>query len=183
MHSGILHVVFDRPENIDVPVLGQVCLEFQWHHSIPDDLVRKDFVDTCGDLNVVAAIITGINLFLLDFRKGGFVCIMFGMKLLMGYFGQYSHRSGHAVGTCLSPLARTLQKYGLMMSTKEHWAHHQEPHEFNFCHIGYCNPIIHFLRRITLNNVAWIVLFLAWSVFAVKVPVIFMEKVVSTLDL
>lgn len=183
MHSGILHVVFDRPENIDVPVLGQVCLEFQWHHSIPDDLVRKDFVDTCGDLNVVAAIIIAFNLIVLDFSKGGFVFIMFGMKILMGYFGQYSHRSGHAVGSGLSPLARALQKNGLMMSTKEHWAHHQEPHEYNFCHIGYCNPVIHLLRRITLNNLAWIMLFLVWTAFAVKGPVLFMEKLASSLSL
>lgn len=35
LYSGILHVVLDHPSNIALPILGQPCLEFQWHHAIP----------------------------------------------------------------------------------------------------------------------------------------------------
>lgn len=34
--SGVLHVVLDHPANIALPFFGQACLEFQWHHHIPD---------------------------------------------------------------------------------------------------------------------------------------------------
>jgi hypothetical protein len=35
MYGGILHVVLDTPEFIPLPVLGEPCLEFQWHHLLP----------------------------------------------------------------------------------------------------------------------------------------------------
>lgn len=34
--SGVLHVVLDHPGNIALPFFGQACLEFQWHHHVPD---------------------------------------------------------------------------------------------------------------------------------------------------
>jgi hypothetical protein len=42
--------------------LDKHALNFSGIHS-GDDLVRKDFVDVCGDLNVVIGIISAINLF------------------------------------------------------------------------------------------------------------------------
>jgi hypothetical protein len=31
----------------------QGCLEFQWHHEIPRDIVHKGLLSSCADLNVV----------------------------------------------------------------------------------------------------------------------------------
>merc|ERR1712125_183636 len=76
LYSGVLHVVLDHPDNISLPVLGQPCLEFQWHHAIPDDLVRKDFVDVCGDLNTVVLILAIINCLLLDIQKASGVAMV-----------------------------------------------------------------------------------------------------------
>jgi palmitoyl-[glycerolipid] 3-(E)-desaturase len=165
LYSGILHVVLDHPANIAVPVLGQPCLEFQWHHSIPDDIVRKHFVDVCGDLNVVIGIVMAINLLLLPIRENPICLALGGAKLLMAYFGQYSHRSAHSVGSKLSPVAKLLQKYHVMISTKDHMDHHQAPYSIDFCLIGVCNPIIDALRRVTHSNAIWLTLFLVWSIF------------------
>lgn len=33
--SGILHIVLDNPENLNLPILKEPCLEFLWHHHIP----------------------------------------------------------------------------------------------------------------------------------------------------
>ena len=163
-YSGVLHVVLDHPDNIALPVLGQPCLEFQWHHAIPDDLVRKDFVDVCGDLNVVVLILAAINLYLLDLNSG--VSMVFGgLKLWMAYYGQFSHKSAHAFGSARSEMATWLQNYGLMISAKDHMAHHKPPHEIDFCLIGLCNPVIDALRAVTTNNVAWLSLFFVWSIF------------------
>ena len=168
-YSGILHVVLDHPSNIAIPVIGQACLEFQWHHSIPDDLVRNDFVDVCGDLNVVIGIITGINLFLAflqrDLLMSSIAHLLCGMKIFMAYYGQFSHRSAHSAGSRLSPIAKFLQKWGFMVSTKDHLRHHQSPFDEAYCLIGFCNPLIDAMRKTTHSNAAWLSLFIVWSIF------------------
>lgn len=165
LYSGILHVVLDHPANIAVPILGQPCLEFQWHHSIPDDICRKHFVDVCGDLNVVIGIVMAINVLLLPIRENPICLLLGGSKLLLAYFGQFSHRSAHAVGPKVSPLAKLLQKYHFMISTKDHMDHHQPPYSIDYCLIGVCNPLIDALRRVTHSNAIWLTLFLVWSIF------------------
>ena len=44
-YSGVLHIVLDHPNHINLPIIGQGCLEFQWHHHIPDDIVSKSFLE------------------------------------------------------------------------------------------------------------------------------------------
>jgi hypothetical protein len=179
LYSGVLHVVLDHPDNISLPILGQPCLEFQWHHAIPDDLVRKDFVDVCGDLNTVVLILAIINCLLLDVKNApGVAMVVGGMKLWMAYFGQYSHRSAHSFGRN-SPVAEFMQKYGLMISPKAHLSHHKAPHDTDFCLIGICNPIIDAMRAVTTHNGVWLTLFLVWSVFDVVLYVKFVEWVVE----
>jgi hypothetical protein len=181
IYSGILHVVLDHPSNIALPVLGQACFEFQWHHSIPDDLVRKDFVDVCGDLNVVIGIISAINLFLLrDFVFTSSVAhVLCGSKIFMAYFGQFSHRSAHSVGTRLSAPAKWLQNMGFMISTKDHMDHHKPPYEEDYCLIGVCNPIIDAMRKVTHSNTAWLSIFLVWSIFDLYAYIHLIEMAVT----
>lgn len=162
-YSGILHVVFDHPDNIAVPILGQPCLEFQWHHAIPYDIVQKDFVDVCGDLNVAIMILIPIYCTMLDLDNG-VAMVIGGLKLWMAYFGQFSHKSAHMYGNC-NALATWLQNHGLMISTKEHTAHHKPPHDIDFCLIGVCNPLIDALRTLSTNNRIWVSLFFVWSIF------------------
>lgn len=188
LHSGILHIVLDHPDNTFLPIMGQSCLEFQWHHLIPDDLVRKDFVDTCGDMNMLLPILLVINFYLYDapfkqvagvlralyafLRYGvppdlsflpGVPMVVGGTKIFVGYFGQYSHRASHAVGARRTPLMDWLERCGLVMSARDHYVHHKPPHDMDFCLIGFCNPIIHAMRAVTTNNVLWMGFFLAWS--------------------
>lgn len=181
-YSGMLHVVLDHPSNIALPILGQPCLEFQWHHAIPDDLVRKDFVDVCGDLNVVVLILAAINLFFFrDIQNPSAVAMVIGgMKLWMAYFGQFSHKSAHSFGKSRAPVAEWLQRYGFMISPKDHMAHHKPPHDLDFCLIGLCNPIIDLLRnKVTTNNTIWLTAFLIWSVFDILAYVKFVEYVLT----
>ena len=181
-YSGVLHVVLDHPDNIALPILGQPCLEFQWHHAIPDDIVRKDFVDVCGDLNVVVLILAAINLYLLDLNSG-VAMVIGGLKLWMAYFGQFSHKSAHAFGKERSQVAGWLQSCGFMISPKDHMAHHKPPHDIDFCLIGLCNPIIDALRVATTNNVAWLTLFFVWSVFDLVGYVQLVEQAAKMLNI
>lgn len=182
IYSGVLHVVFDHPANIALPILGQPCLEFQWHHSIPDDLVRKDFVDVCGDLNTVIGLLIGINLYLLNWQTSGLTLVLGGTKLLMAYFGQFSHRSAHCVGKSLGPVPRFLQQNGFMVSTKAHLSHHQPPYNVDYCLVGPGNALIDAMRKLSHNNTLWLSVFLVWSVFDIYILTIVLETVVAKLN-
>ncbi len=45
LYGAILHVVLDHAPFIDLPIISPGCLEFQWHHAIPRDIVSKPFVE------------------------------------------------------------------------------------------------------------------------------------------
>ena len=45
LYGAVLHVVLDHAPFIDLPIISPGCLEFQWHHAIPRDIVSKPFVE------------------------------------------------------------------------------------------------------------------------------------------
>lgn len=168
LYTGFLHVVLDEPENIKAPYIGQPALEFQWHHQIPTDIVRKDFSDVVGDLNVVVVILTFIHFFWSTSMGTDHIAgFLAGMKLLWAWYGQMSHRCAHNPKIAQMPVAQFLQKVGLMISVKDHKAHHQPPHEEDFCLIGVMNPVIDWLRTCTTNRHVWLCGFLFVTIFDV----------------
>merc|ERR1719483_1287705 len=111
LYSGILHVVLDEPANISLPLIGQPCLEFQWHHCIPSDIAREHFLDVAGDLNIAVSIMASLHIVWSSSWTSHPYCSMFGgLKLFMAWFGQYSHRSAHSPRPkSLSPITKALQ--------------------------------------------------------------------------
>lgn len=167
LYSGILHLCLDHPDNIDVPVLGQPCLEFQWHHHIPDDIVTKGIFEACADLNLVATLLSSIHFCFTSnwgedkLALGGLAC-----KIMLAYFGQYSHRSAHNRLGDRSALAMWLQRNGLMISVADHHKHHTMPHDTEFCLIGVCNPLMNrFIKYVPAyeNPRLYLTLFAIWS--------------------
>ena len=55
----IIYSFIDHPAFVNYPILGDGCLEFQWHHAIPQDICRKPFYEACGDLNLTALLHLG----------------------------------------------------------------------------------------------------------------------------
>lgn len=171
LYSGVLHIVLDRPEFIALPLIGQPCLEFQWHHHIPDDLCKKDFLFVCGDLNVVAGISVAIHLlYTANFATDPVIVLLIGLKLAMAYFGQFSHRSAHEISKKKrSALTQLLQKWGIMISIGDHHRHHTPPHDDYFCLIGVCNKLVSFLYHLADIPHVHLVIFLLWTVFDIQV--------------
>lgn len=170
-YSGLLHVMLDEPRNIPLPLLGQPALEFQWHHLIPSDIVRKDFIDVCGDLSVVVLILAVIHMsWSSSFMTEPVAGLLTVMKLGMAYFGQYSHRDSHDSSLVAGSAGKRLQNLGLMISPKAHKSHHQAPHDVDFCLIGLCNPIMDVLHRSFGHmQYRWITVFLMVSIIDIKV--------------
>jgi len=151
--SGLLHIVFDHPGNISIPVLGQPCLEFQWHHHLPNDIIDKRFAQVCGDLNTVVGIsLVGITVlqWIRPFKHPMLLATILAMIILFAYFGQFSHRSSHNRNP--GKVVKILQSLGLMISNRGHRVHHTEPHDTNFCLIGYNNKWMNWVTRVLPHN-------------------------------
>jgi len=165
-YSGVLHVFFDDTRNLWLPFIGQGCLEFQWHHHIPDDIVRKGYIQACGDLNFVVTVMCGIHIGITgNMGRDPLVLGLVGWKILAAYFGQFSHRCAHMGLSQRGPFITKLQKTGIMTSFAEHNVHHRPPHDSNFCLLGPCNNFVQFLTRAIPDYRLWRVLFFVWSIF------------------
>lgn len=177
--SGVLHVVLDEPKNINMPIIGQPALEFQWHHFIPSDISRKDFKDVLGDLFLVVPIVGTIQFFVaMDYGNEKIAVLLTACKFFMAYFGQYSHRSAHDIK--IGPVARMLQKAGVIISIKNHKAHHVAPHDDDFCLIGVCNPLIQQLRKVTTGQAPWLAFFVFMTFFDVSLMVMVLRALPSS---
>lgn len=143
-YSGLLHIVFDYPGFISLPLLGQGCLEFQWHHHIPNDLCKKDFLFVLGDLNMVLSFATPLHLmYNAEMMTDPLKVMLFGCRVLYAVLGQYSHNQAHQVNPKLrGPLTQHLRNWGIIATMGDHHKHHTPPHNTNFCLIGPCNKII-----------------------------------------
>ena len=98
-YGAVLHVLLDTPAFIGFPIIGPACLEFQWHHAIPTDIVSKPFGAVLGDLNLVATIhLTWVYLasYYFDIELSAILC-MCAAKLSFAYIGQFSHKQAHTL--------------------------------------------------------------------------------------
>lgn len=194
LFSGVLHVVHDNPLMIPLPVVGEPCLEFQWHHHIPQDLTSKSFLEVCGDLNMVTSLI-----FILYCNPWGpykmlesnIAMTIISSKLIMAYFGQLCHAMSHMPPHRRPDWISTLQKMGVMVSPKEHWGHHKN-YDDNYCiGNGMWNPVLTPFLKFTnwlhiqlgsnenISSYCWLVGFLCMAVFDVPVAQFVFEKYLS----
>lgn len=102
-YSGVLHVVLDDEWNMNVPLLSQPAMEFQYHHHIPDDGCSRPFVEGMGDLNFIIGL--HLALFTALFYRGGCEDKMLlttgAWKMLLAYWGIWNHRQvSYAVVVC-----------------------------------------------------------------------------------
>mmetsp|Transcript_49062 Transcript_49062/g.66851 ORF Transcript_49062/g.66851 Transcript_49062/m.66851 type:complete len:312 (-) Transcript_49062:647-1582(-) len=165
LYSGIVHVNLDDTRNLagwKAIILFQGCLEFQWHHSIPIDIVSKPLYASCADLNVIVTICLVASIAMGNTSGTGGA--LTGCKLLWAYFGQHSHRQSHTMKVKCSPLDRFLQDAGIMISQTKHNGHHRPPHDENFCLIGFCDRPINMMLSVTTNDTLWFVLWLVATV-------------------
>lgn len=170
--SGTLHITLDNPSFISLPLLGEPCLEFQWHHHIPLDICSKSFLEVCGDLNVAICLVAlvywvpyiGLGL------TSSTALTLIGSKILMAYFGQLCHCMSHTPKHRRPKWVCTLQDAGLMISPVAHNKHHKS-YDGSFCiGSGICNPLFEWiLKNISSNKWFWLVFFVSSLVFDVPI--------------
>jgi len=146
-YGGLLHFVLDHAGNLGLPVIGPACLEFQWHHNIPQDITSQPFVEVAGALNVLA-VAKWSSVALAAYLAPASVARDLPLVMAWGYFwgivGQWSHRQAHCTAEKRAPWSAWLQRAGVLLDPSDHRSHHaaafDEPHKDDF---GRTYPILH----------------------------------------
>jgi plasmanylethanolamine desaturase len=150
--SGLIHWGADTWGRDDLPVIGRrLLVPFRVHHINPDDFLQRRFVDTNGDVAVLAVpVILGFLAVPLEAGWGGPIAV-FGLAFCgIGMMTNQIHQWAHMLSPPL--LIRVLQFCGLVLGRSEHAEHHERPYDAHYCiTTGWCNgPLeaIGFFRRL-----------------------------------
>jgi hypothetical protein len=150
--SGLVHWGADTWGCDDLPVIGpRLLVPFRVHHINPEDFLRRNFVDTNGDVALIAiAPLVALAALPLDdvgqrvAAVGGFgLC---GAGMLTNQIHQWAHMP--------SPPApiRVLQDAGIILGRRHHQTHHDRPYDAHYCiTTGWCNRPLEaagFFRRL-----------------------------------
>jgi ubiquitin-conjugating enzyme E2 variant len=138
--SGLIHWGADTWGSETLPVIGRRLLRpFRVHHVNPDDFLRRDFLDTNGDVALLTTLFLLAALLIpLENGLGGmsavFVVAFAGSGLPTNQVHQWAHMPTPPMGV------RLLQRCGLILSRPQHQRHHSAPFAQNYCiTTGWCN--------------------------------------------
>lgn len=128
--SGVYHWGIDNYGSPSTPIFGSQIEEFQRHHKYPWTHTRNQLANNLyAFARVVTFIVLPIDLVTDDPIIHGFVAVFSGCIM----FAQQFHAWAHGTKSRLPPLVVALQDLGILISRSQHEAHHQQPHNNNYC--------------------------------------------------
>lgn len=138
--SGLVHWTADTWGSETMPIVGRRFLRpFRVHHMNPDDFLRRNFVDTNGDVcMLVIPLLLAALLIPLD-TGAGRLCAVVALGFCVG--GMPTNQV-HQWAHMRNPprVVRWLQASGLLLSHAQHGRHHAAPYVTNYCiATGWCN--------------------------------------------
>ena len=138
--SGLVHWAADTWGRDDWPIIGpRLLVPFRVHHINPDDFLRRRFIDTNGEVAMIAIPVL-LALLSVPLRPwwGGPVAVFgfafCGLGSLTNQIHQWSHMP--------SPprVVRAMQRCRLLLDRDTHAAHHAQPYDRRYCiTTGWCN--------------------------------------------
>ena len=157
--SGLVHWGADTWGRDDLPFIGpRLLAPFRVHHVNPDDFVRRSFVDTNGDVALLAVPVLMALMFVPYDTAWGSATALFGFSFCgVGTMTNQIHQWAHLPSP---PRAvRLLQDAGLILGREAHATHHRRPYDAHYCiTTGWCNrPLeaIGFFRGLE-GTVTWL---------------------------
>jgi ubiquitin-conjugating enzyme E2 variant len=130
-----------------MPILGPRFLRpFRLHHSNPDDILERGFVDLNGDVALLATPLLAGSLALPLAEEGprlvsAFLTALATFSLPTNQIHQWAHQAEPPV------FVRWLQGHGLILGREHHRQHHTAPYASHYCiTTGWCNALLGRLR-------------------------------------
>lgn len=154
--SGIVHWAADTWGRDDLPVIGhRLLVPFRVHHVNPDDLLRRRFVDTNGDVAFIAVLVLPGLFFVPLATAWGQATAVFGFAFCgIGMMTNQIHQWAHMPAP--PAIVGWLQECGLLLGRSEHAAHHNRPYTAHYCiTTGWCNRALEQMRFFSMCE--WVV--------------------------
>lgn len=137
---GVIHWIADTWGSETIPVFGPRFLRpFRLHHINPDDFLRRNFIDTNGDVALITIFfLLSVFLIPLDNAFGRLAAVFLvassACALPTNQVHQWAHMSEPP------SWVRWLQLWGVLLSQEQHQIHHTAPYATNYCiTTGWCN--------------------------------------------
>lgn len=140
--SGLIHWFADTWGSETMPVLGRRLLwPFRVHHINPRDFLRRDWIDTSGDVAALVAVFLAAGLLLPVDQTFGQAGRLFLIAFAVGGLpANQVHQWAHMPHP--PRVVVFLQRTGLILGRRAHAEHHRKPHTTNYClATGWMNPI------------------------------------------
>lgn len=150
--SGMVHWTADTWFEETMPLLGRRFLRpFRVHHVNPDDFLRRNFIDTNGDVSMLCVPVLVATFWIPLDSVAGQACAAFVLTFCVaGVPTNQVHQWAHMPRP--PRLVRWFQDHGIILSRVDHGRHHRHPYAMNYCiAIGWLNgPLtaIDFFRRL-----------------------------------
>lgn len=156
--SGLVHWAADTWGRDDLPLIGhRLLVPFRIHHINPDDFLRRRFIDTNGEVAMIACpVVFGLLALPLSAEWQSTVAV-FGLAFCgVGMMTNQIHQWAHMPTP--PAVVRRLQDAGVLLGRVEHAAHHRRPYDGHYCiTTGWCNRPLEALklfRRLELTMTA-----------------------------
>ena len=141
--SGLVHWTADTWFEETMPVLGRRFFRpFRVHHVNPEDFLRRDVIDTNGDVAMLTVPVLTAMFWLPLGEVWGLSAAVFLLALCVAVLPtnqvhQWAHMRRPPV------FVSCLQRYGPILGRGAHRRHHAAPFITNYCiALGWCNPVL-----------------------------------------
>lgn len=145
--SGLVHWTADTWGSETMPILGRRFVRpFRVHHVNPYDFLRRDVIDTNGDVAMIVIVfLTTAFWFPLTTVWGQTAALYLVAFCLCGLPTNQVHQWAHMPAP--PRWVSRLQNWGLILSHSAHQRHHASPYVVNYCiATGWCNPLLTAIR-------------------------------------
>jgi len=141
--SGVYHWGVDNYGSGKTPVFGGQIAAFQGHHQRPWTITEREFCNNVhkvfGPARVPAAVLFLASLL----HPGDIMVASLSMFLFLVCMSQQFHAWSHMKKSELPAIVDAMQESGLLISRRDHGAHHKAPFDGNYCIVsGLWNPIL-----------------------------------------
>lgn len=141
--SGLVHWTADTWGSETMPILGRRFVRpFRVHHVNPHDFLKRDVIDTNGDVAMIAIPFLTMAFWLpLNHNWGEAGALWLVAFCIGGLPTNQVHQWAHM--RVPPRWVRPLQEWGILLRRTAHQQHHASPYVVNYCiATGWCNPLL-----------------------------------------